>query len=69
MSRGRLLVLLGVYAVLALAAGLAISWVAALVVAFLSLLVLAIGLAALLGGDWFRDASAGRFGDRDRDGR
>jgi hypothetical protein len=30
--------------------------------------VLAIGFAALLGGDWFRDASAGRFRDRDRDG-
>ena len=66
MSRRSLVVLLGVYAVLALLAGLAISWIAALVVAFLSLLVLAIGFGALLGGDWFRDASAGRFRDRDR---
>ena len=48
---------------IALLAGLAINWVAALVVAFLSLLVLAIGFGALLGGDWFRDASAGRFRD------
>ena len=68
MSRRSVLVLFGVYAALALAAGLAINWVAALVVAILSLLVLAIGFAALLGGDWFRDASAGRFRDRDRDG-
>jgi len=66
-SRPRLLVLLGVYAVLVLVAGLAISWIAAVVVAFLSLLVLAVGFGALLGGDWFRDASAGRFRDRDRD--
>lgn len=66
MSRRSLVVLLGVYAVLALLAGLAISWIAALVVAFLSLLVLAIGFGALLGGDWFRDASAGRFRDRER---
>ena len=29
--------------------------------------VLAIGFGALYGGDWFRDASAGRFRDRDRD--
>ena len=67
MSRRSVVVLLGVYALLAIAAGLAINWVAALVVAFLSLLVLAIGFGALLGGDWFRDASAGRFRDRDRD--
>ena len=67
MSRRSVLVLFGVYAVLALAAGLAINWIAAIVVAFLSLLVLAIGFAALLGGDWFRDASAGRFRDRERD--
>jgi len=66
-SRPRLLVLLGVYAVLVLVAGLAISWIAAVVVAFLSLLVLAVGFGALLGGDWFRDASAGRFRDRDPD--
>jgi hypothetical protein len=66
-SRRRLGVLLGVYAVLVLLAGLVINWIAALVVAFLSLLVLAIGFGALLGGDWFRDASAGRFRDRDRD--
>lgn len=66
MSRRSLVVLLAVYAVLALLAGLAISWIAALVVAFLSLLVLAIGFGALLGGDWFRDASAGRFRDRER---
>jgi len=66
-SRRSVLVLFGVYAALALAAGLAISWVAAILVAFLSLLVLAIGFGALYGGDWFRDASAGRFRDRDRD--
>ena len=66
MSRRRLVLLLGVYAVLVLLAGLAINWIAALVVAFLSLLVLAIGFGALLGGDWFRDASAGRFRDRER---
>jgi hypothetical protein len=66
-SSRRLGVLLGVYAVLVLLAGLVINWIAALVVAFLSLLVLAVGFGALLGGDWFRDASAGRFRDRDRD--
>jgi len=66
MSRRRLAVLLGVYVVIAIAVGLAINWIAAVVVAFLSVLVLAIGFGALLGGDWFRDASAGRFRDRDR---
>jgi hypothetical protein len=66
-SRRSLAILVGVYVVLAVVVGLAINWIAALVVAFLSLLVLAIGFGALVGGDWFRDASAGRFRDRPRD--
>ena len=66
MSRGRLIVLVGIYVVIAIAVGLAIGWIAALVVAFLSALVLAIGIGALVGGDWFRDASAGRFRDEHR---
>jgi hypothetical protein len=66
MSRRSLPVLVAVYAAIALAAGLVLSPFAALVVAFLSVLVLAIGFGALLGGDWLRDVSARRFRD---DGR
>lgn len=66
MTKRTFLILLVVYAAIALAAGLAISWVAGLVVAFLAAVVLAVGHGALVGGDWFRDASAGRFGDRRR---
>ena len=66
MGRRRLGLLIGIYVVIAILVGVAIGWIAAIVVAFLSTLVLAIGFGALLGGDWFRDASAGRFRD---DGR
>ena len=67
MSRRSFIVLVGVYLVIAVAIGIALGWVAGLVVAFMSALVIAIGLGALVGGDWFRDASAGRFRDeRDR---
>ena len=34
--------------------------------AFFAALVLVIGYGALVGGQWLRDASAGRFGDRGR---
>jgi hypothetical protein len=66
MSRRSLGVLVGIYAAIALAVGLAVGWVGALLVVFLAGLATAIGLGASVGGDWFRDASAGRFRD---DGR
>ena len=61
MTRGRLAALLVVYAVITLIAGLAWGWVAALIIGCLSVLVVILGLGALYGGDWFREASHGRF--------
>jgi hypothetical protein len=61
MTRGRVAALLVVYGVITLIAGLAWGWVAALIVGCLSVLVMIIGFGALAGGDWFREASHGRF--------
>lgn len=67
MSRGRVLLQVGVYVFIALVAGLAWGWTAGLLVGFLSLLVLVVGYAALYGGSWFERSSRGRFARRDRD--
>ncbi len=61
MTRGSVLLQIGVYAVIVAAAGVFWGLTAAIVIGFLSVLVLAVGFTALAGGDWFRDASAGRF--------
>ena len=66
MSRGSALLQVGVYAVITALAGIFWGIAAGIVVGFLSAIVLAVGFAALAGGDWFRDASAGRFDRRDR---
>ena len=61
----RATVTVAVYAALALVVGLLLGW-AGLVFAFFAALVLLIGYGAIVGGQWLRDASAGRFGDRGR---
>ena len=66
MSRRALVLLIAIYGAIALVVALAVGWVGALVVAFLAGLATAIGLGASVGGDWFRDASAGRFDDERR---
>jgi hypothetical protein len=66
MSRSAVLVQIGVYAFITLVAGLAWGLAGALVVGFLSALVLIVGFTALAGGNWFRDASEGRFERRGR---
>jgi hypothetical protein len=67
MTRRRALLQIGVYAAITVAAGLAWGLAGALVVGFLSALVLVVGFTALSGGDWLRDASHGRFERRGRD--
>lgn len=62
----RATVTVAVYAALALVVGLLLGWAAGLVFAFFAALVLVIGYGALVGGQWLRDASAGRFGDLSR---
>jgi hypothetical protein len=66
MSRGSALLQVGVYAVITALAVIFWGLAAGMIVGFFSLIVLAVGFAALAGGDWFRDASAGRFERRDR---
>ena len=61
MTRGRVAALIVVYGVITLIAGLAWGWVAALIVGCLSVLVMIVGFGALYGGEWFREASSGRF--------
>ncbi len=63
MSRRAIVVLVAIYAAIALAVGVGVGWVGALVVVFLAALATPLGLGASVGGDWFRDASAGRFDD------
>jgi hypothetical protein len=60
-TRGAALLHVAVYAAIVGAAGVFWGLTAAIVVGFLSVLVLLVGFAALYGGDWFRDASKGRF--------
>ena len=60
-SRRAALVQIGVYAAIVAAAGIFWGLTAAIVIGFLSALVLIVGFTALAGGDWFRHASEGRF--------
>jgi hypothetical protein len=67
MTRRTVLLQVGIYAAITIAAGLIWGLGAFLVVGFLSAIVLVVGFALLSGGNWLRDASSGRFDRRGRD--
>jgi hypothetical protein len=54
-------VLLAVFVALGIAIGVAAGLRALAVYAFFAGLAAAVGIATWVGGDWLRDASAGRF--------
>ena len=66
MSRRAALVQVGVYLGITVLAGIFWGLAGGIVVGLLSAIVLIVGFTALAGGDWFRDASAGRFDRRGR---
>ena len=61
-----MLVTIGVYALITALAGVFWGVAGAIFVGFLSAIVLIVGYTAIAGGNWFRDASAGRFERRGR---